>query len=166
MMRWFQLFAALLFILSAPAQAQTASAQAGVDSLLAADRAFSAAAGQAADAASGLAPMLDAEIVMPMRGRGHLVGREAVLAAFRDSPSFREGRMQWVPVRAGISADGTQGFTFGYLTLSGGEPALRNRKYLAYWVRRAEGWRVVAYRQTIRPEGGIDRTDNSLKSQP
>ena len=155
MMRLFQLFAALLVILPVPAAAQTASAQAGIDSLLAADRGFSVAAAQAADAASGLAPMLDAEVVMPLRGRGLLIGREAVVAAFRDSPAFREGRMQWIPVRAGISADGTQGFTFGYLTLSGGDPALRNRKYLAYWVRRPDGWRVVAYRQTVRPEGEI-----------
>ena len=155
MMRMFHLFAALLLLLPAPAAAQPASAQAGVDALLAADRGFSASAAQAADAASGLAPMLDAEIVMPMRGRGHVVGREAVVAAVRDSPAFREGRMQWAPVRAGISADGTQGFTFGYLTLSGGDPALRNRKYLAYWVRRPEGWRVAAYRQTVRPEGEI-----------
>ena len=155
MMRLFHLFAAALFLLPAPAAAQAASAQAGVDSLLDADRAFSAAAARSADAAAGFAPMLDAEVVMPIPGRGHVVGRDEVVAAFRDSPAFREGRMQWTPVRAGISADGTQGFTFGYLTLSGGDPARRNRKYLAYWVRRAEGWRVVAYRQTVRPEGEI-----------
>ena len=93
MMRLFQLFAALLVILPVPAAAQAASAQAGIDSLLAADRGFSVAAAQAADAASGLAPMLDAEVVMPLRGRGLLIGREAVVAAFRDSPAFREGRM-------------------------------------------------------------------------
>ena len=155
MMRLFHLFAAVLILLPAPAAAQAASSQAGVDSLLDADRAFSAAAARSADAAAGFAPMLDSEVVMPFPGRGHVVGREAVVAAVRASPAFREGRMQWTPVRAGISADGTQGFTFGYLTLSGGDPARRNRKYLAYWVRRAEGWRVAAYRQTIRPEGEI-----------
>ena len=60
-----------------------------------------------------------------------------------------------MPVRGGISADGTQGFTYGYLTLSGGDPARRNRKYLAYWVRRPEGWRVAAYRQLPRPAGEV-----------
>src|SRR5688572_266305 len=123
---------------AAAARAEPAEPQAGLESLLAADRAFSAAAAGAADAASGLAPMFDTEVVMPWPGRGNLVGRDAVVAAFRDGPSFREGRLHWTPVRGGISADGTQGFTFGYLTLSGGDPARRNRKYLAYWVRRAE----------------------------
>ncbi len=144
-------FLALLF-LSGPALAR--HGQAGVDALLAADRAFSARAAEAASAADGFAPMFDAEAVMPAGGR-HAIGRDAVIAAFRDSPAFREGRVSWVPVRGGISADGSHGFTFGYLTLSGGDPARRERKYLAYWVRRPEGWRVAAYRQLPRPAGEV-----------
>jgi len=140
---------AALFLCS-PALAQTA-----VDDLLAADRAFSAAAARAASAADGLAPMFDAEVAMPMPGRGLIAGRDAVLALFRDSPSFREGIARWTPIRAGISADGSQGFTYGYLDLSAGDPARRNRKYLAYWVRRAEGWRVAAYRLQYRGEGEV-----------
>jgi ketosteroid isomerase-like protein len=155
MIRPIRLAFAMLLFTAGPAVAEASSVQAGVDGLLAADRAFSAAAAQAADAVSGFAPMLDADVVMPSPGRGHLVGREAVVGAFRDGPAFREGRVEWTPVRAGISADGTQGFTFGYLTLSGGDPARRNRKYLAYWVRRPEGWRVAAYRQNVREAGEV-----------
>lgn len=141
------------FLAAAPAAAR--SAQDAVDALLAADRAFSAAAAQASSVADGLAPMFDAGAVMPVPGSGHVVGRDAVIAAFRDSAAFREGRAGWTPVRGGISADGSQGFTFGYLTLTGGDPARRNRKYLSYWVRRAEGWRVAAYRQIVRPAGAV-----------
>lgn len=146
-------FIAILF-LALPAHAQ--SAQARADALLAADRAFAAAAASAADSAAALAPMFDAEVWMAVSGRPYL-GRDAVLAALRASPAYPAGAMNWTPIRAGISADGTQGFTFGYLSLAGGEPARRERKYLAYWVRRAEGWRVVAYRQAPRAAGEVSR---------
>ena len=142
-----------LALLAAPAAAR--DARGDVDALLAADRAFAAAAAHAASAADGLAPMFDAEAVMPLPGRGHVAGREAILAALRASPAFRDGTAAWAPIRGGISADGSQGFTFGFLTLTGGDPARRNRKYLAYWVRRPEGWRVAAWRQLPRPPGEV-----------
>jgi ketosteroid isomerase-like protein len=89
-------------------------------------------------------------------GAGHVIGRGAIVAALRASPALSEGgAASWAPVRGGISADGSQGFTFGFLTLAGGDPARRNRKYLAYWIRRPEGWRVAAYRQLVRPPGEV-----------
>ena len=39
--------------------------------------------------------------------------------------------------------------------MAGGDPARRNRKYLAYWVRRPQGWRVVAYRNIPRQPGEV-----------
>lgn len=129
-----------------------------LESLLEADRSFSAAAASATTPADALAPMFDAEVVMPMRARGNVSGREAVLAAMRDTPLFREGNLQWTPIRAGISADGTHGFTFGYLTQNGGDPARRDRKYLSYWIHRPEGWRVAAYRQAPRGAGNVSFT--------
>jgi ketosteroid isomerase-like protein len=146
-------FLLIALFFAAPALAR--DARADVASLLAADRAFSAAAARAESAADGFAPMLDAEVVMPVPGTGLVAGREAVVAAFRAGPAFREGRISWAPVRGGVSADGSQGFTFGFLALSGGDPARRDRKYLAYWVRRPAGWRVVAYRQLVREPGEV-----------
>jgi len=99
--------------------------------------------------------MFDAEIVAPFPGRGLVVGRDNVVAAFRAAPGFAEPGISWTPVRGGISADGSQGFTFGFLTMAGGEPARRNRKYLAYWVHRPQGWRVVAYRAIPRQPGEV-----------
>jgi ketosteroid isomerase-like protein len=158
MIRLIRLAFAGLILVAAPAVAESTPPQttsaAMVDSLLAADRTFSAAAAQAADPPSALAPMFDAEVVMPLPPR-HLIGRDAVVAAFRESPAFREGQVRWTPIRGGVSADGTQGFTYGFLSLSAGEPARRERKYLAYWIRRPEGWRVVAYRQVVRAQGEV-----------
>jgi ketosteroid isomerase-like protein len=144
-----------LLLLAGPASAQPRQAE--LEHLLAADRAFAAAAARAASATTGLAPMFDAEAVMPLPGSasGFATGRDAVIAAFRDSPAFREGSVSWAPIRGGISADGRHGFTYGYLTLAGGDPARRTRKYLAYWIRRPAGWRVVAYRQLPRAPGPV-----------
>ncbi len=127
-----------------------------VAELLVADRAFSDHAANAADPVAGVAPMFDEEVDMPSP-KGHAIGREAVLALFRENPSYKEGKVNWTPIRGGISADGTQGFTYGFLSLTGGDPARRERKYLAYWVKQPEGWRIVAYRQQVREAGDVSK---------
>jgi hypothetical protein len=144
---------AAFLLLAGPACAQ--DARAAVEQLLAADRAFSAGAAGAPSAADAIAAMFDAEIVTPVPGTGLAVGRDAAVAALRGLPALREGSASWVPVRGGISADRSHGFTYGFLTLTGGDPARRERKYLAYWIRRPEGWRVAAYRQIVRAPGEV-----------
>jgi hypothetical protein len=153
--------AALILLLVAPA-ARAQTAQANLDSLLAADRAFSAAAATAPTPADALAAMFDAEVVVP-GGSALTVGREPALALFSAAPAWQSGTVSWRPVRGGISADGTQGFTYGYLTVTAGDPARRERKYLAYWVRRPEGWRVAVYRQIpLQPGGAPTEVQPSL----
>jgi ketosteroid isomerase-like protein len=142
------LFLALLFV------AAPAAAKSGVDDLLAADRAFAAASAKV-DPVAGITAMLDDDAAMPLPGKGIITGKAAVADAFKASPAFKEGHVSWAPVRAGISADGTQGFTYGFLTVGSGDPARRDRKYLAYWVKRPAGWRVVAYRQQPREAGAV-----------
>ena len=144
-----------LLLVAAPAATQT-NAQASVEELLSADRAFSSVASNADDPAIGIAAMFDAEVTVPSP-KGHVIGRDAALALFRENPSYKEGKVSWAPVRGGISADGTQGFTYGFLSLTGGDPARRERKYLAYWVHQPEGWRVVAYRQQVREPGDVSK---------
>lgn len=146
-----------LLLVASPTTAKSLDPKAAVEQLLAADRAFSDQAAKAADPVAGLAPMLDAEVVVPAPGKGLVTGRDAVLGVFHDSTSFKEGKVSWAPVRGGISADGTQGFTYGFLSLTGGDPARRERKYLAYWVKRPDGWRVVTYRQQVREAGEVSR---------
>src|SRR3954470_1448221 len=106
----------LFLLLAGPATAR--SARANIESLLAADRAFSAAAAHAPSAADGLAAMFDAEIIAPFPGQGLVTGRDAVVAGFRAVPGFGDPGIGWAPIRGGISADGSQGFTFGFLTLA------------------------------------------------
>ena len=141
------LLLALLFV-TAPATAK------GVDDLLAADRAF-AAASVKLDPVAGITSMLDDEAAMPLPGKGIVTGKAAIAEAFRASPAFKDGHVAWAPVRGGISADGTQGFTYGFLTVGSGDEVKRDRKYLSYWVKRPAGWRVVAYRQQPREAGAV-----------
>lgn len=151
-----------LFFIAAPAAAQTP--QAALDELLAADRNFAAASARS-EPVDGVTAMLDDEAVMPLPGKGIIAGKAAVTEAFKASPAFKGGNVTWQPVRGGISADGTQGFTYGFVSVGSGDETKRNRKYLSYWIKRPAGWRVVAYRQLPRDAGDIS-TDMMEPSLP
>lgn len=116
--------------------------------LVEAERAFSSAAANRAPA-EGIAAMFDAEVQLPTRD-GIANGREAASAALAANPSSRGTGASWRSIGGGVSADGSHGFTFGYLDIAGGDPARAHRRYLAYWVKRPEGWRVLALRQVVR----------------
>ena len=145
-----------LILIATPAAAKPVDPKAAVNELLASDLTFSVEASKSTDPVVGIAAMFDEEVVMPSP-QGNAVGRDAVVALFRENPSYKEGKVSWSPIRGGISADGTQGFTYGFLTLSAGDPARRDRKYLSYWIKRPEGWRVVAYRQQVRQPGDVSK---------
>ena len=149
-------FLLVFMLLATPAMAQPADPQIAVNELLKTDLTFSVEASKAADPVTGISAMLDKDVVMPSP-KGHAVGRDAVVELFRANPSYKDGFVSWSPIRGGISADGTQGFTYGFLTVSGGDPARRDRKYLSYWIKRPEGWRVVAYRQQVRQPGEVSK---------
>ena len=146
-----------LFVCAAPAAAQDQAVQtqrAALDELLAADRTFAAASARS-EPIPGITAMLDDDVAMPLPGKGIIQGKAAVTQTFKASPAFQDGNVTWGPVRGGISADGTHGFTYGFLSVGSGDEAKRNRKYLSYWIKRPAGWRVVAYRQIPRDAGDI-----------
>ncbi len=134
--------------------------QVAVAELLAAERDFSARVAGAADPVATFASMMTDDVIFPSPQRGLVRGREAVIQMLRAYPAH-SGAASWRPIRAGVSADGTHGFSFGYFDLAAGDPARRGRRYLAYWVKRPEGWRVAAYRQFGRGAG-----ERMLESMP
>ena len=146
---------AFLFIagLSAPPQ----TPQAAVDELLAADRRFAAASAQT-DMITGLTAMFADDIVMPIPGGRFATGIGEVRAGYEATPENKTRRVEWAPVRGGISADGRHGFTFGYMTMTGADKSVVPFKYLSYWVKGAEGWKVAVYRRSRRPEGDVSPT--------
>lgn len=126
---------------------QAPTPQAVADDLLAADRAFAAAAA-AKPAVEAITAMLADDVAMMAPPPVHFTrGRARAAQLLGDNADYRDGRVEWAPVRAGISADGQHGFTFGYMTLRrGDQPAIRF-KYVAYWVKTRDGWRVAVYKR-------------------
>lgn len=127
---------------------------AAVEALLAADRAFAAASART-DVVAGLAPMLAEEVVMPAPPGRLVRGKAAVLDALRDNPDNAAGRLEWAPVRGGVSADGLHGFTFGFMTLRRPDGTTVPLKYLSYWMKQDGEWRVAAYKRGRRAEGDV-----------
>lgn len=117
------------------------------DELLAADRAFSVASGKT-DLVSGLSAMFAPEIVM-MAPTGVVAGAQPAIDVLKSNPANANARVEWTPARVGVSADGTHGFTAGYMTLTRPDGATTPAKYLAYWEKQQNGWRVLAYKRQV-----------------
>ena len=124
------------------------------DELLAADRAFSAISAKTL-LASGLSAQFADEVVMPVPGKGFAHGKAAAIAALAEHPDSADARIEWSPVRVGISADGRDGFTFGTMVLTRADDSEVPLKYLAYWRRGDDGWRVLAYKRSRRPADAV-----------
>jgi ketosteroid isomerase-like protein len=127
---------------------------AAADALLAADSAFAAAA-KNLDLVSALTAMFADDVVMPAPPGRIVRGAAAAGDALRANPDNPKSRVEWTPVRVGVSADGQHGFTFGYMTLTKPDRSIVPLKYLAYWVRESHGWRVAAYKRGVRAAGEV-----------
>jgi ketosteroid isomerase-like protein len=137
-----------VFLLAVLVQPSTAFD--AVSELLEADRAFSRAAASL-PAADALASMFTDDVIMPAPGNRFVEGRVQAIEALRANPDNVTGRLEWTPIRGGVSADGQHGFTFGYMTLRRADGTTAGIKYLSYWIRQPDGWRVAAYKRRPRP---------------
>jgi hypothetical protein len=124
-----------------------------LDDLLASDRAYAASATNR-NVVDAVAALLASDVAMPAAGvMRH--GRDSALAYLRSVPQNLTGRLEWAPIRAGISADGRHGFTYGFMSLVRPDSPAVALKYLAYWVKGADGWKAVAYKRAIRGAGDV-----------
>ena len=133
---------------------QAATPQAAVDELLAADRAFAAASART-DVVAGLSAMFTDDVTMPVPGNRFVEGKAAAIEALRANADNARSRIEWSPVRGGVSSDGLHGFTFGYMTLHKPDNTEAPLKYLSYWIKKPEGWRVAALKRRPRPAGPV-----------
>ena len=136
------------------AQPAPPSPRAAVDELLAADRAFAEGA-KRLNTADALAAMFADDVTAPAPGNVYVQGKAKVVEALKTNKDNLDSRAEWAPIRGGISADGLHGFTFGYMTVVKKDDSKIPLKYLAYWVKGTNGWRVAAYRRRPRPEGTV-----------
>ncbi|MGB0133610.1 hypothetical protein, partial [Dokdonella sp.] len=139
--------AVALFVFGSISPSMSMSPPTFSDSLLAQDRDFASAG------VNGFFAQFADDVIMPMPGKGFAKGKRAVLDAFKVLPGFASSRIEWTPFGTGVSADGKQGYTFGFMDLHGtnGEPG--PFKYLAYWQREGSDWRVIAYKLGRRAQG-------------
>lgn len=134
---------------------QVATPQQAVDELLAADRAFSAAGASKGNVIDALTPMFTADVIMPEPGGKFGHGVDDAVAYLKTNPDNTTAKAAWTPIRGGISADGTQGFTFGFMTLTKPDGSTVPLKYMSYWVKTAGGWKVAVYKRSRRPNGDV-----------
>ncbi len=150
----------LASLVGAPSAVLTPAGQgspvAAVESLLEADRAFANAA-ERTDLITAITAMLAPDALMPARGVGFAEGVQAIRAALQRDSLNPTSRISWEPLRGGVSADGLHGFTFGYILTTRADGTVLPGKYLSYWARGAEGWRVIAYKRAPRPAGEVSR---------
>jgi hypothetical protein len=145
---------------AATAVATSPSAQ--LADLVEADRTF-AAAGHDRPLPEAIGAMLAADAVMPARGdKPFLRTRDEIVAYLKANPAAVTARASWFPVRGGISADGQNGFTAGFITVVQADGKQQPGKYLTYWGRTREGWRALAYKRAPRPEGAVDTEFRAL----
>ncbi|MDQ3071579.1 MAG: nuclear transport factor 2 family protein [Acidobacteriota bacterium] len=130
-------------LIPVPQHSQTPGATA--DDLLTADRAFSTAA-KDKSVTDALVAMFREDVIMTSP-KGFMNGRDEAKAMLQSNPANAESRTEWTPVRAGVSADGLHGFTFGRMTMRLADGTVRPAKYMAYWIKGAEGWRVAGYKR-------------------
>ena len=124
---------------------QTSTSRQAADELLATDRAFSAAAAKT-DLVAGLSAMFAPDVTMTAP-TGLVAGAQKVIDVLTSNPANSGAKVEWTPARVSVSADGTHGFTAGYMMLTRSDGAAAPAKYLAYWVKQKEGWRVLAYKR-------------------
>ena len=155
-MRRSSILIAALFLspLAAPGSAAPSATEAVAGELLSADRAFSRA-GEAKPLADSIAAMLDDDAMMPLPDGTFAKGKAAIVAALRANPANAAAKASWAPVGSGLSSDGTHGFTYGFMTMTEAGKPDRRAKYLAYWIKRPDGWRVAAYKRAPSGPGEV-----------
>ena len=122
------------------------SPQHAADELLAADRAFAAASAKT-DLITGISSMFTSDVAMPAPG-GYAYGSQKAIDALKANPANAGAKATWSPARVAISRDGFHGFTAGFMSITRADGSVAPAKYLAYWVKQKEGWRVAVYKRT------------------
>ncbi|HUQ89972.1 MAG TPA: hypothetical protein VM096_20585, partial [Vicinamibacterales bacterium] len=90
--------------------------------------------------------MFASDILMP-NPNGIASGATEAVEALKANPINAGAKIEWSPVRVAVSGDGRHGFTAGFMTMHRADGTLMPLKYLAYWEKKPEGWRVLAYKR-------------------
>jgi len=101
--------------------------------------------------ADGLSSSFADDIVYLRGGLPIVMGRPAARAIIAAESLGERAAVRWQPVRAEASADGKNGYSYGYSVYSAAQPtstSVRIDRYIAFWRRDAAGWHIAAYAET------------------
>ncbi|HEV3049017.1 MAG TPA: DUF4440 domain-containing protein [Longimicrobium sp.] len=141
--------AGVALLASVPAGAQV-DLRAARESLRAADRAVSAST-QARGIRDGLLPYLadSAHVLVP--GTTLARGREQAAEALVFGAAAG-ARLRWEPIRLDVSADGRSGYSYGAGTRTAADGAEVHARYIAYWQREGDAWKLAAFMFNANPQ--------------
>ena len=108
-----------------------------------------AALSKARPARQTLQGLLAEDALGPVPGGTFAAGREQLAQALAPAGA----QWLWSAVRAGLSADGRHGFIAGYIDETREDGKTASFKFLAYWVKDGEAWRIKAFRKLPAPAG-------------
>ena len=127
--------------------------------LLAADRAFAAAAAGVTIVEGLTAPLAPDGIFLTPAVPGFARGPAQASAALSLNPLNTGGHVSWFPIRGDVSSDGRHGYTYGYADFHFDNGAVLLTKYQSYWEKQADGaWRIAAYKRVGRGPGPVSAT--------
>jgi hypothetical protein len=92
--------------------------------------------------------MFAPEIALTYAG-GIAYGRDKAIEALNANPINAGARVEWTPARVSVSGDGRHGFTAGVMTLYRADRTTTPLKYLGYWEKQKDGWRLLAYKRGV-----------------
>jgi hypothetical protein len=127
-------------------RASQTTPRAVADELLAADRAYSAASAKT-DLISGISAMFSNRIIVPLPSGNFAYTAADAKASLVATAANATAKAEWTPVRAGISADGLHGFTFGFMTVRNADGSTTPVKYMTYWIKEQGTWKAAAYKR-------------------
>ena len=124
--------------------------------------------------AAGLGANLTVDVVYLRGGLPIVRGRTAVRAIMTAEALDPRTTVRWQPVRAEASSDGRSGYSYGYTVFgvpAAAAPAIRLDRYIAFWRREPDGWKIAAYAETYgAPPAPLslprDAVDSALADVP
>lgn len=100
---------------------------------------------------NGLSGMFTDDVVYLRGGLPIVLGRPAARVIIAAESLGTKATVRWQPVRAEASLDGKSGYSYGYAVYGSAQPtatSVRIDRYIAFWRRESEGWRIAGYAET------------------
>ena len=83
----------------------------------------------------------------------HVHGKVASRTLLATNPANPTSTIEWAPRSGGVSADGTNGYTYGFAVQRTQDGRVLPMYYVAYWIKQRDRWRMLAFKRAGRGNG-------------